>query len=47
MVFYNDTPADEKIRLCIDNHQNFTVVAGPGSGKTSSLIKALNYVCQG
>lgn len=43
---YEDTPADAQIKSCIDKGQNFTVVAGAGSGKTGSLIKALVYVRQ-
>jgi len=44
MNIHKDTPADLKIKECIDNSQNFAVVAGAGSGKTGSLIKALSYV---
>jgi DNA helicase II / ATP-dependent DNA helicase PcrA len=44
MVFNDDTQADLEIRSCIDNYQNFTVVAGAGSGKTGSLVKALMYI---
>lgn len=46
MDSYADTPADEQIKLCIDARKNFSVVAGAGSGKTGSLIKALVYVRQ-
>ena len=46
MDFYEDTPADIQIKSCIDTCQNFTVIAGAGSGKTGSLIKALFYVRQ-
>jgi DNA helicase II / ATP-dependent DNA helicase PcrA len=46
LEFHKDTEADRKIRLCIDNCQNFIVIAGAGSGKTGSLIKALVYIRQ-
>jgi DNA helicase-2/ATP-dependent DNA helicase PcrA len=46
MDFYEDTSADKRIKTCIDEQRNFTVVAGAGSGKTGSLIKALAYVRQ-
>ena len=38
------TEADEKILDCLKNRQSFLVDAGAGSGKTSSLIRALDYV---
>ena len=41
---YKDTQADEEIKKCINNCENFSVVAGAGSGKTTSLIKALVYI---
>jgi len=43
-MFFEDSEADKKIKSCIDQSRNFTVVAGAGSGKTESLIKALAYV---
>jgi DNA helicase-2/ATP-dependent DNA helicase PcrA len=41
-----DTPADEAIRAVLDADPltGFTVVAGAGSGKTTSLVKALDHV---
>lgn len=41
-----DTPADLEIRSALSNAERkpFVVKAGAGSGKTTSLIKALNYV---
>ncbi|MFF4485121.1 UvrD-helicase domain-containing protein [Streptomyces sp. NPDC001544] len=41
-----DTPADIKLRGLLDGDQlrSFIVVAGAGSGKTTSLVKALDYV---
>ena len=38
------TSADKKIRKCIANRQNFSMVAGAGSGKTTSLVIALEYL---
>ncbi|MSU93390.1 ATP-dependent helicase [Pseudomonas mandelii] len=35
---------DKEIASCIDNNENFTVTAGAGSGKTSSLINALQHI---
>jgi len=39
-----DTPADLLLRSCLTGAEkrNFTMVAGAGSGKTTSLVKALN-----
>ncbi len=39
-----DTPADVQLRSCLTGAEkrNFTMVAGAGSGKTTSLVKALN-----
>ncbi|GAA2446808.1 UvrD-helicase domain-containing protein [Streptomyces glaucus] len=41
-----DTPADIKLRSLLDGDplQSFVMVAGAGSGKTTSLVKALDYV---
>lgn len=38
------TQADVEIRRCSDNHQSFAVVAGAGSGKTTSLVEALKHI---
>lgn len=38
------TEADQKVAACIDKKQSFAVIAGAGSGKTSSLIDALDLV---
>ncbi|NMY26965.1 ATP-dependent helicase [Pseudomonas sp. WS 5021] len=35
---------DEEIKKFIDSKTSFWVVAGAGSGKTGSLVKALNYI---
>lgn len=39
-----DTYSDKKIKVCIRGNRSFSVIAGAGSGKTTSLIKALEYV---
>ena len=41
---FPDTPSDESIKKCIQEEKNFSVIAGAGSGKTTSLIKALDFV---
>lgn len=38
------TEADEEIKASLDKCQSFAVVAGAGSGKTTSLIEALKYL---
>lgn len=38
------TSADDKIQECLDKRQSFLLDAGAGSGKTYSLVKALNYI---
>lgn len=38
------TQADDRIKYCIDNRLSFLLDAGAGSGKTASLVKALNYI---
>ncbi|QYM72024.1 AAA family ATPase [Pseudochrobactrum sp. Wa41.01b-1] len=38
------TETDIKIAQCIDESKSFTVVAGAGSGKTTSLIEALKKI---
>lgn len=39
-----ETKADQAIRACLDKNQSFAVVAGAGSGKTTSLVSALKYL---
>ncbi|WP_175752472.1 UvrD-helicase domain-containing protein [Burkholderia ambifaria] len=39
-----ETQADVDVRACIDGHHSFALVAGAGSGKTTSLIDALARV---
>ena len=38
------TIADEKILECLNKRKSFLVDAGAGSGKTSSLIRALDHI---
>lgn len=38
------TEADNQIRTCLDEQKSFAMVAGAGSGKTTSLIEALDYI---
>ncbi|MHA7816792.1 MAG: UvrD-helicase domain-containing protein [Pseudohaliea sp.] len=38
------TEADEKVAECLNDQRSFAIIAGAGSGKTSSLIDALNLV---
>ena len=38
------TEADEKILRCLKARQSFIIDAGAGSGKTSSLIRALEFI---
>jgi DNA helicase-2/ATP-dependent DNA helicase PcrA len=41
-----DAPVDAEIRKCLDlaTPQSFFLFAGAGSGKTRSLVSALQYV---
>ncbi|OOQ57390.1 UvrD-helicase domain-containing protein [Mucilaginibacter pedocola] len=39
-----DTNADLELRQCLNKKQSFVMVAGAGSGKTTSLIKSLQYI---
>lgn len=41
MIEKVETEADVLVRLCLDKHQSFALIAGAGSGKTSSLVEAL------
>lgn len=38
------TDADTQIRQCLNHKRSFSVVAGAGSGKTTSLLMALDYL---
>ena len=41
-----DTDADRELRACLDQHptSNFIMISGAGSGKTTSLVKALAHL---
>ena len=38
------TEADQSVAACLLNQRSFAIIAGAGSGKTSSLIDALNHI---
>lgn len=44
MVAWVKSEADSLIRKCLDSHRSFAMIAGAGSGKTSSLVDALGRV---
>lgn len=44
MAVLIETEADKQIKECLENKQCFSVIAGAGSGKTTSLITALKYI---
>lgn len=39
-----ETDADKAVRACLDSHRSFALIAGAGSGKTSSLVEALERI---
>jgi DNA helicase-2/ATP-dependent DNA helicase PcrA len=39
-----ETKTDTEIRDCLEKKQSFSVIAGAGSGKTTSLVTALQYL---
>ncbi len=41
-----ETAADAEVRECLDLHRSFALIAGAGSGKTSSLVEALTRIRQ-
>ena len=41
-----ETNADKEIKICLEAKQSFSVIAGAGSGKTTSLVTALQYLRQ-
>lgn len=44
MIEKVETEADVLVRACLDKHQSFALIAGAGSGKTSSLVEALERI---
>lgn len=44
MVKLLETKADTSIEKCLDEQLCFSVIAGAGSGKTTSLVKALKFL---
>lgn len=44
MVAWVKSEADSLVRKCLDSHRSFAMIAGAGSGKTSSLVDALARV---
>lgn len=44
MSTWVESEADALVRQCIDDRRSFAMIAGAGSGKTSSLIDALNRI---
>ena len=41
-----ETAADKEVWSCVEEHQSFALIAGAGSGKTSSLVDALEHIRQ-
>ena len=39
-----ETAADNEVWACLDENQSFALIAGAGSGKTSSLVDALGRI---
>lgn len=39
-----ETKADREIKNCLNTKQSFSMIAGAGSGKTTSLVTALTYL---
>ena len=44
MANWVESAADAQVRACLDNHRSFALIAGAGSGKTSSLVEALERI---
>jgi DNA helicase-2/ATP-dependent DNA helicase PcrA len=44
MTDYVSTDADSDVRQCLEAKRSFALIAGAGSGKTTSLIAALNEI---
>jgi len=44
MTDYISTEADSAVKECLETNRSFALIAGAGSGKTTSLIAALNEI---
>jgi DNA helicase-2/ATP-dependent DNA helicase PcrA len=44
MTDYVSTEADSAVRLCLETKRSFALIAGAGSGKTTSLVAALDEI---
>jgi len=44
MAAWVESEADSRVRKCLDERRSFAMIAGAGSGKTSSLVDALGRV---
>lgn len=44
MVTRVESAADALVRNCLEDHRSFAMIAGAGSGKTSSLVDALEQI---
>jgi DNA helicase II / ATP-dependent DNA helicase PcrA len=44
MIARIHTDADRAVQECLTNSQSFALIAGAGSGKTTSLISALDFI---
>jgi DNA helicase-2/ATP-dependent DNA helicase PcrA len=44
MVTRIESEADARVRKCLDDRRSFALIAGAGSGKTSSLVDALDLI---
>ncbi len=44
MVARVESAADAQVQKCIEEHRSFAMIAGAGSGKTSSLVDALGRI---
>ena len=39
-----ESAADVQVQKCLEEHRSFAMIAGAGSGKTSSLVEALRRI---
>lgn len=44
MVARVESAADAQVQKCLEEHRSFAMIAGAGSGKTSSLVEALGRI---